>query len=214
MARYAKATHKMGHGVHGRLVHDGGCLFAALCRCAFWPLGAHRPGNPGRDHPSPGASVDAHAGGTPGPSAGRAAVLTGFAREVPKGPSLCGSDLRGELCHRGSRSAGDGVACFGGPRCRAGLRYSGGAVDWRHSGGLVGGRAASVRAASIADAPELCHDFQRGDVAPADPHRVHVGLCQLFGDVGLARVHVLDSERGGGRSVFGAGAGEKKAAYQ
>src|SRR5216683_869279 len=85
------------------------------------------------------------------------------------------------------------------------LRHPGGAVGRYDAWRLARRRAAPIRAPSSVDALQLRDDLRRGDLAAANSARVRAGIPELFGDVGMARLYLLDSERDRRGALFGDG---------
>src|SRR5258708_9695226 len=137
-----------------------------------------------------------------GPCSRPVPVFSRTSREISGSASLVGPRLCRSL--RGCRywRAGHFALSVRRPGRGTWLRHSGGAVDRYHAWRLARRCAAPIRAASPVDALQLRDDLRRGDLAAANSDRVRAGICELFGDVGMAPLHLLDSERGPGRALF------------
>jgi len=83
----------------------------------------------------------------------------------------------------------------GGPVAGLGFGIFGGALGLHRDRRMARRRATPVCAASLVDAVQLRDDVCRGDLAAADSPRVCAWIPELLGDVGMARLHLLDSER-------------------
>ena len=91
--------------------------------------------------------------------------------------------------------AGNIALCVRRPGRGTRLRHSGGAVARYDAWRLARRCAAPIRAPSAADALQLRDDLRRGDLAFANPDRARAGIPELFGDVRMARLHLMDAER-------------------
>ena len=129
-------------------------------------------------------------------------VLYGTARKISASTSMVGSRLCRGL--RGCRNCGTGgfALCVRRPGRGTWLRNSGGTLGLHHARRVARRRATPVCAASFVDAVQLRDDVWRSDFAAANSPRICAGIPKLLGNVGMARLYLLDSERDRSGALF------------